>query len=240
MYIQQQSMGILPDGLDAAVNAFQSHAEKRVHRLSTIQLVALVATLLLLGVIAAIIFRPMARHICSAQDKLGNIADQMERMAYTDPLTRTNNRRKYAAMINRELYRVRRYNTPMTALLMDIDHFKGTNDRHGHQVGDEILIGLAQLIQANIRSTDYLFRWGGEEFLVLLTDTHVADGLIVAEKLRSAVEHIELVRGIQVTISIGVTKTTDSDDEDTLVRRADEAMYKAKENGRNRIETMSG
>jgi diguanylate cyclase (GGDEF)-like protein len=124
-------------------------------------------------------------------------------------------------------------------LILDLDRFKEVNDTHGHVVGDEVLTRIAQVLRASIRASDALCRWGGEEFLVMLRDCSLAEGVRVAEKIRKAVEEATVrhkSQEIRTTVSIGVTAIMAGEAVEVPLHRADRALYSAKENGRNRVE----
>ncbi|MBG0789519.1 MAG: diguanylate cyclase [Desulfovibrionaceae bacterium] len=166
--------------------------------------------------------------------------DELRLLASTDPLTGASNRRHFMGRLNDELERCRRYETPMVLLSLDIDHFKDINDTFGHPAGDEVLKDLVRLCTRTLRTTDVFGRVGGEEFLAALTQTGLAAGLRTAERLRRNIErHAVSTHGhsISYTISIGLTQLQAADETiDALLHRADEALYKAKHNGRNRVE----
>lgn len=163
-------------------------------------------------------------------------AATLEELATTDVLTGTFNRRKFNELILAEIERVRRYGHPLSLLVVDIDHFKRTNDAHGHEAGDEVLIVLAGLIRAGIRATDSLARWGGEEFVVLSPEVSVEEAAGLAERLRSAAGTYKYSFVGRVTASIGVAQHRVGETPDELFARADEALYRAKEGGRDRVE----
>ncbi|MBF0275153.1 MAG: GGDEF domain-containing protein, partial [Nitrospinae bacterium] len=134
-----------------------------------------------------------------------------------------------------------RFQEKTTFIMFDIDHFKKFNDNYGHQVGDKVLQTVARLVQNNIRKTDYLFRYGGEEFSVILTKTNIKDGTKLAEIMRAALaNHVFKFKGerVSVNISLGVTPLKAGDTVASLIERGDKALYKAKENGRNRVEVL--
>jgi len=120
--------------------------------------------------------------------------------------------------------------------MFDIDHFKAINDTYGHSVGDYVLQTLAQIAKENLREIDYLVRWGGEEFIIIAPETDLGRAKALAERIRTAIENYRFDQAGKITISFGVTWFKESDTEDTFIRRADDAMYKAKEKGRNRVE----
>jgi diguanylate cyclase (GGDEF)-like protein len=161
----------------------------------------------------------------------------LREMAATDFLTGAFNRRSFAEMSQRECLRARRYGSPLALLIMDIDHFKQFNDTYGHLAGDAMLCATVDTCRANLRAIDLFARWGGEEFVVLLPDTDYTGSLRVAEKLRGAVADLSVPAGTghaQATISIGgALWTSEDEDLDALLLRADVALYKAKQRGRN-------
>ena len=161
----------------------------------------------------------------------------MEYIAVTDPLTGLNNRGKLDQALSRALRRAKYEKLGCCVILLDIDHFKRVNDDFGHQTGDRILIELAQLLRSNLRATDIVGRWGGEEFLIVLPATDRQQGKMLAEKIRNTVATFVFVNDIHITISSGVACYQTDDSEQTLMRRADQALYAAKAQGRNRTIT---
>ena len=163
-------------------------------------------------------------------------AAKLEELATTDALTGAYNRRKFNELILAEIERVRRYGHPLSLFILDIDHFKRINDTRGHETGDEVLVVLAGLIRAGIRATDSLARWGGEEFVVLSPEVTVEEAMGLAERLRAAAgTHAYSFVG-KVTASIGVAQHRAGETADELFARADEALYRAKQGGRDRVE----
>lgn len=163
---------------------------------------------------------------------------EVERLASTDRLTGLWNRLHVERAAAGEMDRATRYCHATSLLLFDIDHFKRVNDRFGHRAGDDVLIGLAAALRECLRETDVTARWGGEEFLVLLPNTALADAVQAAEKLRRHVARtLSTPDGQPVTISIGVAEWRgEGETLDAWVARADRVLYLAKENGRNRVE----
>ncbi|MCF8069654.1 MAG: GGDEF domain-containing protein [Desulfobacterales bacterium] len=166
-------------------------------------------------------------------------SQQLEQEMLTDPLTGAYNRRAYDRRVKEEMERYQRYKQPLSMLLLDIDHFKQVNDTYGHAIGDKCLIEIVQKVKANIRNCDFLGRYGGEEFAVILPETNSESARLVAEKLRMAVEKTTFLHKdetVKITISTGVTGATPSDkDHSTLFDRMDKAMYEAKASGRNKV-----
>lgn len=162
-------------------------------------------------------------------------ARDLQRLSATDPLTGALNRRSCERILEEELVRSERYGRPLSVLLFDIDHFKRINDEHGHAAGDAVLRDLADRVRAVVRQNDALVRWGGEEFLVVMPETVAEGARVAAERIRRVVERDPLGPGVPTTLSGGVATARAGDDQDSLVHRADELLYRAKNTGRNRI-----
>ncbi|MFP4667744.1 MAG: GGDEF domain-containing protein [Desulfosalsimonas sp.] len=169
---------------------------------------------------------------------------KLKEQAETDPLTGLCNRRRYEAMFFRELNRIIRYGGSLSLLVLDLDHFKQVNDTHGHSAGDVALQEVASVCSGQLRQVDIIGRLGGEEFVILLPDTGISDAVTVAERLRKAVENMEIPAGSNhsyLTATIGVTEFVPQDQGiEDLVRRADKALYRGKHAGRNRVEAERG
>jgi len=158
----------------------------------------------------------------------------LRKAAQTDHLTGLFNRVKFEEALNRELEMKKRYGRTFSLIMFDIDHFKRVNDTYGHDAGDITLKQTASLLQARMRKTDIVARWGGEEFIILLPETPIETSEIIAEDIRKEIEHFEFETVGSITVSLGVTELTDDDTHDTVIKRADEALYGAKAAGRNR------
>ncbi len=156
-----------------------------------------------------------------------------------DALTKVGNRAAMELALKRELCLTKRHNKPLSLLVVDVDHFKKINDSIGHHNGDRVLKHIASLIQETLRQTDQIFRFGGEEFVVLLSDTDLQAAMMVAERIRIAVEFsfikIPEHGTVQATVSLGASSFSGEDSRESLFARADEALYKAKSTGRNRV-----
>ena len=167
------------------------------------------------------------------------LRDELARLATLDPLTGIYNRRTMVDLAERELARATRAGTRVAALMLDLDHFKQVNDRYGHAAGDEVLRQFVATAQRCLRKQDLIGRYGGEEFFILLPDTSREEALLVAQRLRTEVEHTRAaVRDISIafTISVGLAHSGHSGfDLDALLRDADAALYCAKERGRNQV-----
>ena len=162
--------------------------------------------------------------------------EELEILATTDKLTGAYNRTKFQEIIEREIARVKRFDTKLSMIIFDIDHFKEVNDTYGHNFGDHVLKTLAHIVQDNIRKMDYFVRWGGEEFMIISSETDVQKAYALAERIRIIIEDKRFKNNRKVTVSFGVTEFKKSDTENSFIKRADDAMYKAKSKGRNRVE----
>jgi diguanylate cyclase (GGDEF)-like protein len=172
------------------------------------------------------------RRLAEAKERL--VAD-LERLAVKDELTELFNYRHFQAQLRAEVQRCQRYERPLSLIVFDADHFKGINDTLGHAEGDRVLAGIARVLRTSVRATDTAFRYGGEEFAVLLPETHGSQALGVAERARQEVESAGLLKERPVTVSAGVAELRPSDQGDDLLRRADSSLYAAKRGGRNRV-----
>jgi diguanylate cyclase (GGDEF)-like protein/PAS domain S-box-containing protein len=170
------------------------------------------------------------------------IEARLELMANTDELTGIYNRRHFIERLEQELLRARRYGQKASLILFDADNFKMVNDTHGHDVGDEVLIAITNVTKACLREVDCFGRFGGEEFVVLLPETPLEAALTVAERIRRSIEQTELPledgSALRFTVSLGVTQIHEEEEgHDRIIRRADSAMYRAKQTGRNKVES---
>lgn len=157
-------------------------------------------------------------------------------LSTTDYLTGAYNRTKFMEYANYELERSKRYKSTFSILLMDLDLFKKLNDTYGHNFGDEVLRNISYFIKNEIRETDLLARWGGEEFICLLPNTDVFDAYIIAEKIRNRIEQVTFAYDVKVTLSIGLCEREENDNSiESVNEKADTALYRAKKEGRNKV-----
>jgi diguanylate cyclase (GGDEF)-like protein len=163
---------------------------------------------------------------------------ELEKLATTDRLTGAYNRIKFEAIVEKEIERIKRYHRPFSMIMFDIDFFKKVNDTYGHNTGDYVLRTIADIVRENIRILDYFVRWGGEEFLIICSDIKLDEACTLAEKIRRIVEDYSFDQVGKVTISLGVVEALESDTEDSLLKRADNAMYKVKGEGGNGSEAI--
>lgn len=175
-----------------------------------------------------------------------NVYAEILKHATLDALTGFNNRRQLEERIKQEVSSAKRQNRNLCAIMTDIDFFKSVNDTYGHACGDLVLKTVSRVIKLQLRDYDIAGRYGGEEFSIILPYTKLAEAKMVAERLRKAVENTKIdvskvnsdvsEKNIGVTISLGIAEYTDGDDEKTILQKADKALYKAKESGRNKAE----
>ena len=163
-------------------------------------------------------------------------ARDLANQAHTDPLTGALNRQGLREVLMRRLHAGGHVDEEMAVVFMDLDHFKRINDQYGHDAGDEVLKRFAALIRGEVRSSDKLVRWGGEEFLLLCPETDVPQALRMLDKLRAVLAGQAWPHGLSVTSSFGVASLKPDEDVGAAIKRADEALYRAKSNGRNRVE----
>ncbi len=179
------------------------------------------------------------RRLSEQREELGRALAQLQAIATRDELTGLPNRRQMQALMDQELLRSLRHHHDFCIALLDLDHFKCVNDEHGHAAGDAVLRAFAQAGQAALRATDVLARWGGEEFVVLLPDTSMPPALGGMERLRQQIAALRIDAGagapLSVTVSIGLTGHRRNDSLAQTLKRADQLLYQAKAEGRNRI-----
>lgn len=187
----------------------------------------LASTLLILGLLATVYYWLVAE----AQARL-------HEQASTDPLTQLRNRRFAMEAAQHEAAVFARGGRPLALVIGDVDHFKRINDEHGHELGDQALKAIAQALREGVRAIDHVARWGGEEFLVLLPGTEQEEARHVAERLRRQVQQISVLpkgRPVSLSITLGVSILAPGESVEHALARADRALYKGKENGRNRV-----
>lgn len=187
-------------------------------------------TAFIIPLLAGILFGAMLAHIKILSEQLSNLA-------YTDSLTHIYNRLHFAHFLDAEIDKVKRYGSTFAIIFFDLDHFKDVNDRFGHRVGDEVLEQVTEIVSNANRNADIFARYGGEEFIILTPETDVSGALVHAERLRRDIEQHPFDDVGHVTSSFGVTEfIAENDSVESLLDRADKALYLAKEFGRNRVE----
>jgi len=170
--------------------------------------------------------------------KNATLFHQALKKAYTDPLTQTHNRTSFDDSIKREMSLAIRNTQSLSLIFLDIDHFKAINDTYGHECGDTTLVLSAKWIKESLRDSDIVFRYGGEEFVMLLNGTDANGAELLAERIRASIENHTIAYGMEIlkiTASLGVSTLRDNDTLKSFVQRADKAMYIAKNKGRNQV-----
>lgn len=180
------------------------------------------------------------RRLASNQRRLQTLNAELERQATTDPLTGVFNRAKFNTALLGEIDRAHRYDSSFALIILDVDHFKRINDTWGHQTGDHVLVNLARVARDTVRKSDTLARWGGEEFVILLPMTDIEGTVNFATRVQDALARFAWDPVPAVTCSFGVTAYVKGDTLESVVHRADLALYAAKEGGRNRVEVRLG
>ena len=231
---QGYKIGDIRGGISFTYDSQEIQAKLRTN-LYLVSILALVTTLLLLGLVV-LFFRQLVR-------KLAEARRQLETLSITDPLTGLYNRRHILSRFEEECERAKRSGVGLSCIMMDVDHFKKVNDTFGHQKGDEVLEMVANQARTSLRAYDVLGRYGGEEFIALLPETDLTTAVTVADRLRVAIQACDILKTPAgevhpTTISLGLTRWQPGDTVETLIHRADEALYRAKAGGRNRIEVV--
>ena len=163
----------------------------------------------------------------------------LNQLASLDPLTNTLNKRSLDNHISQIIDEYQRYSENSTLMILDLDFFKNINDTYGHNVGDQALVKFSNLLSTSIRSVDTIFRFGGEEFVVISKNTNLENAIKLAERIRKTIEEKLLIEKTQLTVSIGVAELNKNDDSSSWLNRADQALYNAKDSGRNKVSFYS-
>jgi diguanylate cyclase (GGDEF)-like protein len=172
--------------------------------------------------------------------KRKELEKEFKKLATTDNLTQAYNKMKFREIMPREMERAERFNEALSILMIDIDSFKKINDTYGHVEGDYVLKTIADLVREKLRKVNYFVRWGGDEFVVIAVETDLEGSRILAERVRKSIENYKFDKVGKVTASFGIAQLKKGETEDSLITRADKALYKAKENGRNRVKENVG
>ncbi len=163
---------------------------------------------------------------------------EFEKKAFVDELTKIYNRAKFNETLTKEIAKYKINNHDLSLIFFDIDHFKKFNDDYGHQVGDDVLIALSSLVGSNTRDTDLFARWGGEEFIILLPNANIDVAVKIAKQRRKLIDEYIFENNLRVTCSFGVTSITRDDDKEIFLKRVDDALYRAKNDGRNCVRSL--
>lgn len=212
--------------LDTVTSRFQQAGRENIRLIQQVQVLTLAVILMLLVAVGYLIMKPMVHDVCQTHQAL-------EELSCTDALTQALNRRRFEEIFHIECERSRRFHTPLTLILYDIDHFKNINDKLGHAAGDAVLVELTRLVGATVRRIDHLVRWGGEEFLILSPGANMDGGMQLAEKIRNLASGHDFEQGSAITISLGVAEFLAGESEEAFFKRTDDALYAAKRAGRN-------
>lgn len=195
-----------------------------------------VAGLLIATFQGVLVYRGILTRLGRDRRRAQEMADRIDRLTVIDSQTKAFNRKKFDSVIIRELENTRRYGNLLCGILFDIDNFKDVNEKHGYGMGDKLLLQLSRFVNARIRKTDYLFRWRGGKFLILIPHINLDKAAIVAEKLRKSVESTELAEGTATTISLAVAQAGTTDTPELFVQKLQNTLAGAKSKGRNRTE----
>jgi diguanylate cyclase (GGDEF)-like protein len=176
-------------------------------------------------------------------EERNHMLEKLQKLAITDALTKLYNSRHFYNQLELEVTRCNRYSHPLSLLLLDIDLFKKYNDTYGHLEGDKVLIRIGKIINSLLRKMDSAYRYGGEEFTIILPETNTAEAFTVAQRIRLAIEEEEFEplpgKTVTITISVGATQYSPPEDLPSLIQRADKSMYMSKQAGRNRVTSLS-
>lgn len=232
--------GVYLDRLDQIISARKGDLSEKVRNDIIILCIIFVAAVIIALIVAYYFSRGLQdifnRYRNTQQehlDKLEELNRALEKQSQTDVLTTIFNRRFFNVQLAKEAARSTRHRTPLSVLMFDIDHFKVVNDEHGHLAGDKVLQEISALVQDNIRQSDFLARWGGEEFALLTPGVGLKNAGKFAEKLRNLIEKNDFSIGQEITCSFGVSCYQASEETSTFIQRADQALYHAKNSGRN-------
>jgi diguanylate cyclase (GGDEF)-like protein len=181
------------------------------------------------------IFKDFTTTLYAYQDKIEVKNRTLNRLINIDHLTKVNNRKSIETILRKEFNRAKRYGHPLSLVMIDIDDFKKINDNYGHNAGDKVLKDFAKIVSSTIRESDHIGRWGGEEFILVATETTVNDALLLAEKIRKQVSAFSFLSSEKVSCSIGIAQLEDQKNADLFVNHADLAMYEAKKHGKDKV-----
>lgn len=182
-----------------------------------------------------LLFVNVSAHSTAVENDLDEKYEEVKRLSITDPLTGVYNRSGFYKHIELELERINRSHTELSIIMLDIDNFKSFNDNFGHEVGDNVLKSIVEIIGKSIRKSDTIARWGGEEFLIIVPDLSIEKTSDLAERIRKTIENELVIFNRPVTCSFGISDYREKSPIDHIINLADQALYKAKAAGKNRI-----
>lgn len=204
-------------------------------RLMKFAYLLMVGGLLTIGAQALLVFKGLIANIDKDRIKAKELSDKVAQLTVIDDLTKAFNRFKFDSVMARELENIRRYKSVLSGIMFDIDGFRDINEKHGYNAGDKLLYHLARYVNKRIRKTDYLFRWRGGKFIILVPHIDYDKATEVADKLRTMVESTPFGDSIAITISLGVTQASSRDTMETFLQRLQNAMTSAKHKGKNQV-----
>lgn len=207
-------------------------------KIETIRVVSVALGLLLIGIsyyFMTIVFNRYTKAIAAYQSQLEIKNRTLSKLSNIDYLTKISNRRCMQKILNKELKRAKRYQNTFSVILFDVDDFKKINDTYGHNAGDKVLKNISRIVSNKVRESDYFGRWGGEEFILVIPQTNLENAAILAEEIRKGFEAFDFDEPSRVTCSFGVSEYSGETESSELVLKADEALYTAKENGKNKV-----
>lgn len=228
--------GIYLDDFDALIKQKSLKIEDNYNEQKRLSIIVSLLSIFFLLIIILYFIYKIKKMILSYEMAINTYIKKIESMATTDPLTGLYNRLELDSIYRKELNKAKRYNHEFSIIMIDIDFFKSVNDNYGHLVGDSVLKELSNILKSSIRSVDMLGRWGGEEFLIICSNTNLTGALELAEHLRSAVASYHFEGVGTKTCSFGVSSYSQDDTQESMIKRADNALYCAKKEGRNRVQ----
>lgn len=224
-------------GFNAIVYQYEREGKQQVSRLKTVQNIVLIIVVLTLLIEALFIFRPMV-------NRVSTYASRLQKEANYDALSGLLNRRAFNTIAQRFFMASRRYNAPLSVIMLDIDFFKRINDAYGHDVGDRAIQWIANTLSESMRESDCIARIGGEEFIVLLPNTEMDGAIQTAEKIRRAISSGKFEvrdKEVPITVSLGVSVASNDDSNiEAVIKRADTALYNSKSTGRDKVSVSEG
>jgi len=211
----------------------QTQLNEGINELLRRVIIGIITALIIITILFRIIIKQTYHKVI---DRLKNKIDKITKLSETDYLLKIYNRSKFKDELTKEISRVKRYGSNLSLIMFDVDYFKKINDEYGHDKGDDVLIKITEIIKDIIREADVFARYGGDEFIILTPNTDLKEAGQLAERLRKEVAESEFDQIGSVTCSFGVTEFGSDDDIDSFIKKVDDALYKSKEKGRNKVE----
>ena len=186
----------------------------------------------------ATLMKEYSSELSQINELLNKKTKKYEELASIDSLTKLYNRYKFTELFVAEYSTMTKRDNDMSLMMIDIDHFKNINDTYGHNIGDKVLVGIASVLKKHFRNVDIVGRWGGEEFVVLIPTANIENSQKIANKIRMAIKESDILEGLKVTASFGITQVKFGDTLEIAISRADEALYEAKNSGRDTVKII--